>query len=281
MMDRAGAPVRRGQPMGSDMTVRIRKPAVAGTFYPAKTDALNAELDRCWAGRKRVDAPPPKAIIVPHAGYVYSGPVAATAYATLAPLKGKVSRVVLVGPSHRFALYGFAVPEAQIWQTPLGLVPLDNAGSDVLATWPDVTRSDVMHEREHSLEVHVPFLQRALGMFALLPVLVGHTPANRVAALFDQLWGGPETLVVVSTDLSHYHDQAQARQIDDATVASLVALDAAGLQPDQACGAFPVAGLLTHAHKLGLRCRAVDVRTSADTAGEPDRVVGYASCLLG
>lgn len=266
--------------MVSDSTVRIRKAAVAGTFYPAKADALNAELDRCWAARKLVQGPPPKAIIAPHAGYVYSGAVAASAYAALAPLKGKVSRVVLVGPSHRFALYGFAVPEASIWQTPLGMVPLDVQSGDALKAWPDVTCSDVMHEREHSLEVHVPFLQRALGKFCLLPVLVGHTPATRVSALLAAVWGGPETLVVVSTDLSHFHPQAVARALDDATVASLVALDATALDPDHACGAFPVAGLLAHAKDLGMRCQAVDVRTSADTAGEPQRVVGYASCLL-
>ncbi|MBM4345132.1 MAG: AmmeMemoRadiSam system protein B [Deltaproteobacteria bacterium] len=266
--------------MVSDMTVRIRKPAVAGTFYPAKADALHAEIDRCWADRRPVQAPAPKAIIAPHAGYVYSGPVAATAYATLVPLKGSISRVVLVGPSHRFALYGFAVPEAQIWQTPIGMVPLDTASAEQLEAWPDVTRSDLMHGREHSLEVHVPFLQRALGKFSLLPVLVGHTPANRVAALFAHVWGGPETLVVVSTDLSHYHAQAKARQLDDATIAHVVAFDAAALNPDHACGAYPVAGLLTHAQCLGMRIQAVDVRTSADTAGDPDRVVGYASFLL-
>ncbi|MSQ81761.1 MAG: AmmeMemoRadiSam system protein B [Myxococcales bacterium] len=262
------------------MTVRIRKPTVAGTFYPARAHALNAELNRCWHDRKVLNVPPPKAIIAPHAGYVYSGAVAATAYATLAPLVGTVERVVVLGPAHRFALQGFAVPEAQIWQTPLGLVQIDAKAVDELANLPDVVRSDLAHEREHSLEIHVPFVQRALGEVALVPVLVGQITPDRVAKLLEQLWGGPETLIVVSTDLSHYHDQATARKIDDTTVRHFETLDFESLSADCACGAHPVAGLLAHAKAIGMRCAAVDVRTSADTVGDPSRVVGYASCLL-
>jgi len=263
-----------------DLTIRIRKACVAGTFYPGTTAALRAELDRCHAQRRVRDDPAPKAVIAPHAGYIYSGPVAATAYAAVARACGTVHRVVLVGPSHRYRLSGFAVPESQIWQTPLGPVALDGDALEPVAQRRDVARSDLAHEREHSLEVHLPFLQRALGRFSLVPILVGGASADSVAGLLQTLWGGPETLVVVSTDLSHFHPQAVAQAKDAATVAAITALDDSTLDGDAACGATPVAGLLRVARGAGMTCHAVDVRTSADTAGEPDRVVGYASFLL-
>lgn len=270
----------KGSQLVGDMTVRIRKPAVAGTLYPGRTDQLNATLDDCWTKRIAVDGPPPKAVIVPHAGYAYSGPVAASAYATLAQLAGTVTRVVLLGPSHRYAMRGFALPESQLWQTPLGMVEVDLGSVERLAETPGFVKSDLAHEREHSLEVHVPFLQRSLGRVQVLPILVGDVGASAVAAVLDHLWGGPETLIVISTDLSHYHDQATAKGIDSQTVRFIESLNAAALTPERACGASPVAGLLHTARQRNMRCTAVDVRTSADTAGDAARVVGYASFLL-
>lgn len=276
---RADGP-RHGAGLAGELTVRIRKAAVAGTFYPNRADQLNAALDTCWSGRATAPHPPPKAIIAPHAGYVYSGPIAASAYAHLTALAGTVTRVVLLGPSHRYALKGFALPEAQIWQTPLGMVEIDTETVLHLAGAPEFVRSDLAHEREHALEVHVPFVQRALGRVQLVPIVVGNVGAAAVSAVIDHLWGGPETLVIVSTDLSHYHDQATANQLDKQTVQRIEALDAAALTPERACGACPVAGLLMSARKRNMRCSAIDVRTSADTAGDAARVVGYASFLL-
>lgn len=266
--------------MAGDLTIRIRKPAVSGTFYPAKREELSATLDLCWKHRAVIGVPPPKAIIAPHAGYQYSGAVAASAYATWEPLAGQIQRVIVLGPSHRVALNGFAAPEAEIWQTPLGLVPIDvNVVSQLLQRG-DVQRSDSAHEREHSLEVHLPFLQRVLKKLSIVPLVVGHAAPEQVASLLASVWGGPETLVVVSTDLSHYHPYAEAQRIDAETVSSIQNLDVAGLHPDRACGATAVAGLLHFAKARGMKLQVADVRNSADTVGDPERVVGYASCLL-
>ena len=260
--------------------MNVREPAVAGSFYPADGGDLNKLLDACWQGRKSLAVPPPKALIAPHAGYVYSGPIAATAYATLEPLRGKVTRVVLLGPSHRYPLHGFAVPEADAWHTPLGDVPLHRGVLDLLAQRPDVVRSDRIHAPEHSLEVHVPFLQRALGTFDLVPVLVGGISPQQGADLLDAVWGGAETLVVISSDLSHYHDLATARRLDAATSHVIEAQDAAAVQEAEACGAMPVSALLAVARRRGLKVQTVDLRTSADTAGRPEQVVGYGAWLF-
>ncbi|MSP92639.1 MAG: AmmeMemoRadiSam system protein B [Myxococcales bacterium] len=256
-----------------------RLPAVAGQFYPARAEDCTALIERCFAERIRREVPPPKAVIVPHAGWVYSGPIAATAYASLLPLRGHVTRVVLLGPSHRFALRGWALPEADTWRTPLGDLPIDTAGVDVLANRPGVVRSDAVHAQEHSLEVHLPFLQHVLGSFRLLPVAVGDLPASTCADLLGAVWGGSETLIVVSSDLSHYHTAAEARRRDAGTTAQVEALDPA-IDGEQACGCRPLAGLLVAARARGLQARAIDVRNSSETAGDALRVVGYGSYLL-
>ena len=261
----------------------IRPAAVAGSFYPADAIELEAQLDRLLDQAKAavpVGSRPPKAIIAPHAGTIYSGPVAAMVYARLAPIRGIISKVVLIGPSHRVGFRGLALSGAEAWRTPLGLIPIDRAGQAVLAGLPMVGLLDAAHAQEHSLEVHLPFLQLVLGEFRLLPVVAGDASAEEVAALLDAVWGGPETLIVISTDLSHYLDYAACRQADAATAAAIGRFDGAALDRDSACGRVPVGGLLLTARRRGMRIETVDLRNSGDTAGSKDRVVGYGAWAL-
>ncbi len=260
--------------------MRVRAPAIAGTFYPARAASLNALLDRCWQARVELSVRPPKAMIAPHAGIVYSGPIAATAYATLEPVADAITRVVLLGPSHHFGFAGFAVPSVDAWQSPLGQVPLDRAALQRLALRDDVTVSDGAHAPEHSLEIHLPFMQRVLGAFRLIPVVVGAIEPAQGAALLAEVWGGPETVVIISSDLSHFLPQAQAIAVDSETTAVIEAMDADGALSADACGRYPISGLLAEAGRRSMTMRTVDVRTSADTAGEPGRVVGYGSYLF-
>ncbi len=254
-----------------------RPPAVAGTFYPASPRELEDQLRDLLARAPTPVDPPPKALIAPHAGYVYSGPVAASAYARLAPARGVVSRVVLMGPSHRVALRGLALPDASAFATPLGRIELDAETMIRALELPQVRVLHAAHELEHSLEVQLPFLQVVLGDFSLVPLVAGDASATEVAEVLDALWGGDETLVVVSSDLSHYHDYATARRLDAATTQAIEALDAGALGFDDACGRVPIRGLLELARARGLRPVTLDVRSSGDTAGPRDSVVGYGS----
>lgn len=259
----------------------MRPTAVAGYFYPANP----IELERTVSGLlgaagAHADEPAPKALIVPHAGYVYSGAVAATAYARLASAKGRVTRVVLIGPAHRVALRGLAVPSTEAFDTPLGPVPVDRQAIAGLLALPQVTASDEAHAGEHSLEVHLPFLRAMLGDFAIVPLVAGAASADEVAQVLDLLWGGPETLIVISSDLSHYLDYQSARRIDAATTQAIERFRPGDIGRDQACGRIPITGLLEVARRRGLACRTVDLRNSGDTAGKKDRVVGYGSYLF-
>ena len=202
------------------------------------------------------------------------GAIAASIYARLAPLRGSVSRVVLVGPAHRVYVEGVAIPSTQVFDSPLGAVPLDAEALAILRRLPFVEVSDLAHAHEHSLEVHLPFLQSVLGDFALVPVVVGDASPGQVAAMFDALWGGDETVIVVSSDLSHYLPYEAARQRDRATAGAILGLEPR-LVPEEACGAGPINGLLEAARARGLRPELVDLRNSGDTAGSRDRVVGY------
>ena len=254
-----------------------RPAAVAGLFYPDVPAELRRTLADLLAHAKPGAADgAPKALIVPHAGYIYSGAVAASAYAQLTALRGRVRRVVLLGPTHRVAVRGLALPEATRFATPLGEVALDLAGMQALAGLPQVVRSATAHQMEHSLEVQLPFLQQVLGDFQLLPLAVGDATAAEVAEVLETVWGGDETLIVISSDLSHFLPDALARKVDGGTVDAILALDS-HLNHEQACGATPVNGLLLAAKRHGLHPVALDVRNSSDTAGDPDRVVGYAA----
>ena len=255
----------------------VRPAAVAGACYPRDAHALQAELrDYLAAARVPGDAPAPKAIIAPHAGYMYSGPIAASAYARLSSLRGAVRRVVLVGPAHRVYVRGAAIPAVRAFASPLGEVALDGEALARLRALPFVEVSDRAHALEHSLEVHVPFLQAVLGEFTLVPVVVGDASPGEVAALLDAVWGGAETLVVVSSDLSHYLPYDQARERDGGTVRAILGLRPE-LVPDEACGAAPINGLIEVARRRGLAAELIDLRNSGDTAGDRERVVGYAA----
>src|SRR5437763_7162721 len=258
----------------------IRNAAVAGTFYPGEARSLLSEVDELLGG---VEPAPrlgfPKALVVPHAGYIYSGPVAARAYDELAPARGIVRRVVLLGPVHRVAVRGLAIPTDSAFVTPLGQVPVDQAALATLRDLPQVVASDAAHLQEHALEVQLPFLQRQLGEFALAPFAVGDASVGEVAEVIERLWGGPETLIVISTDLSHYHPYAHAREIDRATVTRIAGF-ATDLDHEEACGATPLNGLLAAAEKRKLAIRLLAACNSGDTAGGKGQVVGYSAFAL-
>lgn len=254
----------------------IRHPAVAGLFYPQDEAALRAEVRALLAAAPAVSAPAPKALIAPHAGYAYSGPVAARAYARLAPARDRIARVVLLGPVHRVPVRGLALPGCEAFDTPLGRVPLDPALVARVSTLPEVVVSRAAHDREHALEVHLPFLQTVLGAFSVLPLAVGDARPEAVADVLDAVWGGDETLIVVSSDLSHYLAYQDARRVDAATARAILDLRA-DLDHHQACGATPVAGLALAARRHGLVPELIDLRNSGDTAGDRSRVVGYAA----
>lgn len=254
----------------------IRPPAVAGMFYPASPVALRQTVDDLLADARAVDACTPKALIVPHAGYVYSGAVAASAYARLGELRGRIRRVVLLGPTHRVYVRGLALPGVDRFATPLGEVALDVDGMRSLEGLPQVVTSAAAHQMEHSLEVQLPFLQQVLGAFQLLPLAVGEATAAEVAEVLETVWGGDETLIVISSDLSHFLPDALARQVDGQTVKTIQSLNP-HLNHEQACGATPVNGLLLAARRHGLHPVVLDVRNSSQTAGDPERVVGYAA----
>ena len=267
------------------MQASTRRPAVAGLFYPSDPAELRVVVQACLAeGRARVAGRRqelPRALVVPHAGYVYSGPVAGSAYALVEPLAESVRRVVLLGPSHRVAFRGFALSSAARFATPLGEIQTDAAGAATLARLAQVRVLDAAHAEEHSLEVQLPFLQEILRDFVLLPVVAGDAEPHEVAALIESVWDGPETLLLVSSDLSHYHDYATAQALDRASAAAIEALRPEALGEESACGRVPLRGLLVAAHAHGLAARTLDLRSSGDTAGPRDRVVGYGAFAVG
>jgi AmmeMemoRadiSam system protein B len=257
----------------------IREPAVAGQFYTADPDELVATVAMLLDEVPARETPAPKALIVPHAGYMYSGPIAASAYARLRPYHDRYRRVVLLGPCHRVPTRGLAVSSADAFRTPLGDIPVDRQALAEAAV-SGIEVHDAPHVNEHSLEVHLPFLQYVLDDFTLVPILVGDAEPELVARALDALWDGPETLIVVSSDLSHYLSYEDARKIDGVTRLAIERLDADGLDHNMACGATPVAGLLSAAHRRGLEIRTLDLRNSGDTSGDKGAVVGYGAWLL-
>ena len=222
----------------------------------------------------------PKALIVPHAGYIYSGPISASAYIRLPRARSVIRRVVLLGPSHRVPLHGLALPAADAFATPLGEVLLDHDAMERLKEFPQVSVFDDAHLLEHSLEVHLPFLQAVLDNFRLLPLVVGDASADDVADVLDALWGGDETVIVISSDLSHYQDYQTAQAMDRETSDAIERLAYEDIHRDQACGRMPVSGLLLAARRKGLHCKTIDLRNSGDTAGPRDQVVGYGAYVI-
>jgi len=258
----------------------IRQPAVAGTLYPGSSEQLSADVADYLAAAAaeaamEEAAPVPKAIIVPHAGYVYSGATAARAYARLKPATSTIKRVILLGPCHRVPLSGLALSSAEAYATPLGTIAIDTEAADDIADLAQVQVFDEAHAEEHSLEVQLPFLQAVLDDFKLLPLVVGDASPDAVAQVLDRLWGGPETLIVISSDLSHFLDYDSARALDARTSMAIENLAPEAIGNDQACGRNPVKGLLALARRRALKVETLDLCNSGDTAGSKDRVVGY------
>ncbi len=253
----------------------VRPAAVAGMFYPDNPQQLAAQLQGFLAAAQPAPMRP-KVLIAPHAGYIYSGAVAASAYALLQPWRATIRRVVLLGPVHRVWTPGLALPGADEFETPLGRVPLDQAAIMMISGLPQVQVHPAAHAQEHSLEVHLPFLQSMLADFSLVPLAVGGASPEQVAQVLDVLWGGAETLIVVSSDLSHFLTYQEAQKVDQATVQAILDFNT-HLVGEQACGCHPVNGLLLAARRRGLRPHLLDLRNSGDTAGDRNRVVGYAS----
>lgn len=252
----------------------IRSPAVAGSFYPADPRQL-ATMVKSQLDAARSSETPPKALIAPHAGYIYSGPVAASVYARLLNSGNRIERIILIGPSHRVAFTGIATSGADGFETPLGRVRVDTTTVRTLAGHSPVVELPDAHAAEHSLEMQLPFLQVALNDFSIVPLVVGHASATEVAETLDALWGNDETLIVVSSDLSHFLDYSSAVTVDSKTSQAIVELRGEDIGYEQACGRLPIQGLLEIARQRGLQGTIVDQRNSGDTAGARDRVVGY------
>ncbi|MFW6061130.1 MAG: AmmeMemoRadiSam system protein B [Phycisphaeraceae bacterium] len=279
-------------------TFERRPPAVAGTFYPDDPAALRRMVDQLLRDAAAAQAGgeqaigQPKALIAPHAGYPYSGPIAASAYVAIEALRACVQRVVLIGPAHRVAVAGLATSSASVFETPLGDVPVDREAVDRLTQLPEVRTHDLAHAPEHGLEVHLPFLLHALGEpttpergagagegLRIVPLLFGQATEAQVARVLAEVWGGRETLIVVSSDLSHFHDYETARRRDRATAAHILAGDAEAIGPTEACGHLAIRGLMRQARTHCLHPRLLDLRSSGDTAGPHHEVVGYGSFL--
>ncbi len=256
-----------------------RMPAVAGSFYPAHPQQLYETVAQ-YLRDAETGGKVPKAMIVPHAGHIYSGPVAATAYARLKPAADTITRVVLIGPSHRVAFRGLAVSRTNAYSTPLGDVPVDTVAVEALLKLPFVEYIEQAHTLEHSLEVHLPFLQEVLTSFSLVPIVAGEASADQVCQVLEQLWGGDETLLVVSSDLSHYHDYATAQHLDQSTSHLIEQLQYQSITPEDACGKVPVSGLLKLLQQKSLHIKTIDLRNSGDTAGDKHRVVGYGAYVV-
>jgi len=259
----------------------VRQPAVAGLFYPKNAAALRVAIEQLLANvTADFTLPaPPKALIVPHAGYPYSGPVAAAAYALIEPLRKRIKRVVMIGPSHRVYLQGIALPKVLAFATPFGEISIDAPGRAKLLQRGDVLISDAPHELEHCLEVQLPFLQIVLDQFTLLPLVVGTCTATHVASVLSDVWGGEETLVLASSDLSHYLPSDSAREIDAVTATAILNRHT-DITQEQACGASGINGLLFVTRQLGLEVTEIALQNSGDTSGDVRRVVGYGAFAI-
>lgn len=262
------------------MNSSIRIPAVAGVFYPAQTEELRAMVQQFLQTAKITEEVVPKAVIAPHAGYIYSGSVAATIYAKIQAARNYIKKVVLLGPSHRVPLKGLAVPSSHYFATPLGKIALDTVGIESLLTLPQVTISEQAHLQEHSLEVQLPFLQEVLADFVLLPLVVGHATSIEVSEVLEKLWGNDETLIVVSSDLSHYYNAQTAQRLDQLTSQAIENLRPEQIAYEQACGRNAINGLLVSARRHKMRARTIHLCHSGDTTGHKDRVVGYGAYVF-
>jgi AmmeMemoRadiSam system protein B len=266
---------------GFPVPSKIRPAVAAGRFYPADADQLRALIGQLLADIPPQKGPSPKALIVPHAGYAYSGTTAAAGYASLLPDRDLIRRIVLLGPSHFVPVNGLAVSRAEAFSTPLGDLPIDLEQVNRIKSLPQVCELEEAHAQEHSLEVHLPFLQMILGSFRIVPLVPGDVSAEQVAEVLDLLWDGAETRLIISSDLSHYHDSQTARVLDLATATAIEGLSSEAVGEDAACGQIPICGLLRAARHHGLRAHTLALRNSGDTGGPCERVVGYGAFALG
>jgi AmmeMemoRadiSam system protein B len=263
------------------MNDKVRAPAVAGRFYSADADALRQEVDDLLARADTAVEPTPKAIIAPHAGFMFSGGVAATAYARLRPSAGRIRRVVILGPSHFVPVRGLAASSADWFETPLGRLRVDAGGLATALDFPAVETMDAAHAREHSIETQLPFIQRVLGNdVTIVPLVVGDATPTVIGQVLAALWGDNETAIAISSDLSHFHDDPAARDLDRTTARMIEGLRGAELGPDNACGFLPIAGLLWNAEQRDATIHTLELRTSADAGAPPDSVVGYGAFTL-
>ena len=261
-------------------SIMVRPPAVAGLFYAQDPDRLRAEVSELIRHAGVSAAGAPRALIVPHAGYVYSGRVAASGFATLRASAETITRVVVIGPAHYVHVRGIAAPTVDAFATPLGRIAVDRDVLTALGDLASVVQTDAPHAPEHALEVELPFLQVLLSPFTIVPLVVGTAEPKEVAEVLRRLWGASETLIVVSSDLSHFHDYETARRVDAGTASAIERGDWKNIGPDQACGFLPVAGLLIEAERRGLRAQRLSLCNSGDTAGLRDRVVGYGAWMF-
>jgi MEMO1 family protein len=275
-----GDQLTTGQDAKDSQSMTTRPSAVAGLFYADDPDELRMQVLGLLADVAASTKVMPKALIAPHAGYAYSGRVAAAAFATLLDSAQMIKRVVLIGPAHYFPVRGIAAPTVDAFETPLGRVAVDLETLSTVADLKFIIRADAPHAPEHALEVELPFLQTLLTSFEVVPLIVGEATPHDVAHVLRRSWGGPETLIVVSSDLSHYHDYEAARRLDAATAAAIEHGDWSSLGPNQACGRLPLAGLLLEAERRGLKARRLSLCNSGDTAGSRDRVVGYGAWMF-
>lgn len=266
--------------MTASANASIRAPEVAGRFYPGSHNACIDLLERCLAGARPSGSVDAKVLVAPHAGWVFSGPIAGTAYASLRARAERITRIVLLGPAHRVAFSGIATTSADAWSTPLGTLAVDWPALQQVLTIPGVGVADAAFAEEHSLEVHAPFIQRVFPRAAIVPLLVGDAPMPLVSDVVGRLWGGPETLILVSSDLSHFHDQETARRLDAETAGWIETLRPDKLGAQGACGHRALAGVLDQARRHDLRATTIDLRNSGDTRGGPERVVGYGAFAL-
>ncbi|MDT8372279.1 MAG: AmmeMemoRadiSam system protein B [Gammaproteobacteria bacterium] len=258
-----------------------RPSAVAGLFYPATTASLSEMIEHSFHQAKPcLQQHKPKALIVPHAGYIYSGAVAASVYQYLLSNRDDIKRVVLIGPSHRVGFYGLALSSADYFNTPFGAIKVNHDSDQTLLELEGVIILDEAHANEHSLEVQLPFLQFSLSNFTIIPIVVGDANTTLVSHVIEALWGGSETLIVISSDLSHYHDYKTAKLLDDATSQAIIAFDSNRIDSLHACGCVGIRGLLEFAQHFPLKASIIDVRNSGDTAGSKDSVVGYGAFLF-
>lgn len=253
----------------------IRQAAVAKLFYPGDAHELGKMVDGLLNQVVPRLPTTPKAIIAPHAGYIYSGPIAASIYAELAKSADAIKTVVILGPSHRVGFHGLAVSDAHYYGTPLGLIPVDTEKIQDLLRHKLVTLHNQAHLLEHSLEVHLPFLQKIYAEIHIIPIVVGDATTQEVSRCLEAIWGGAETLVVISSDLSHFHSYEVATQLDKDTCSAIEAYKIDDIHSENACGYIPIRGLLHYAQRLNLNIKTLDYRNSGDTAGTKDQVVGY------